>query len=335
MSSFSNLLIPAVLFFALGVIARVIKSDLRFPPDLAKVLSIYLLMAIGLHGGYELGKADLATAMNAIFWALILGFSMPIIGYLTLVVTRKVSPMDAAAISAHYGSVSAGTFLTAIAFLDNSQVTYESYPLIMLAVMESPAIIVGLLLAAMARKQLAAKNPKPADLDDDNGGTKFSSLLHEAFTNGSVVVLIGSMVIGAISQPSGIEKLKPFIDDIFMGALCLFLFEMGMEAARRIKEFKKVGPVLAIFGVVMPIIGGVVGALVGVMVLDFSVGGATLVAVLGASASYIAVPPAMRLAVPEANPSFYLTLSLGITFPFNVLVGIPLYYWFVQYLVGT
>jgi len=336
MSSFSNLLIPAVLFFALGVIARVIKSDLRFPPDLAKVLSIYLLMAIGLHGGYELGKADLATAMNAIFWALVLGFSMPIIGYLALVVTRKVSPMDAAAISAHYGSVSAGTFLTAIAFLDNSQVTYESYPLIMLAVMESPAIIVGLLLAAMARKQLAAKDPRPVDLDDDGGsGTKFSSLLHEAFTNGSVVVLIGSMVIGAISQPSGIEKLKPFIDDIFMGALCLFLFEMGMEAARRIREFKKVGPVLAIFGVAMPIIGGIVGALVGVMVLEFSVGGATLVAVLGASASYIAVPPAMRLAVPEANPSFYLTLSLGITFPFNVLVGIPLYYWFVQYLVGT
>lgn len=335
MSSFSNLLIPAVLFFALGVIARVIKSDLRFPPDLAKVLSIYLLMAIGLHGGYELGKADLATAMNAIFWALILGFSMPIIGYLALVVTRKVSPMDAAAISAHYGSVSAGTFLTAIAFLDNSQETYESYPLIMLAVMESPAIIVGLLLAAMARKQLAAKAPRPVDFDDEGGGTKFSSLLHEAFTNGSVVVLIGSMVIGAISQPSGIDKLKPFIDDIFMGALCLFLFEMGMEAARRIKEFKKVGPVLAIFGVAMPIIGGIVGALVGVMVLEFSVGGATLVAVLGASASYIAVPPAMRLAVPEANPSFYLTLSLGITFPFNVLVGIPLYYWFVQYLVGT
>lgn len=159
MSSLSNLLIPAVLFFALGVIARLIKSDLRFPPDLAKVLSIYLLMAIGLHGGYELAKADFAIAMNAIMWALILGFTLPIVGYLMLLVTRKVSPMDAAAISAHYGSVSAGTFLTAIAFLDSTGVEYETYPLIMLAVMESPAIIVGLLLAALARKQLAANDP--------------------------------------------------------------------------------------------------------------------------------------------------------------------------------
>jgi len=336
MSSFSNLLIPAVLFFALGVTARLIKSDLKFPPDLAKVLSIYLLMAIGLHGGYELSKADMATAVNAIMWALILGFSLPIIGYFALVVTRKVSPMDAAAISAHYGSVSAGTFLTAIAFLDNSNVEYESYPLIMLAVMESPAIIVGLLLAAMARKQLAKANGTTVVRnDDDENSSGLGNLLHEAFTNGSVVVLIGSMIIGAISKPSGIDSLKPFIDDIFMGALCLFLFEMGMEAARRIKEFKKVGIPLALFGVLMPLVGGVVGAFVGYTVLGFSVGGATLVAVLGASASYIAVPPAMRLAVPEANPSFYLTLSLGITFPFNVLIGIPLYYWFVQYLAGV
>jgi len=343
MSSLSNLLIPAVLFFALGAIARIIKSDLRFPPDLAKVLSIYLLMAIGLHGGYELAKSDLVTAVNAIVWALILGFSLPILGYLALLLTRKVSPMDAAAISAHYGSVSAGTFLTAIAFLDSSGVEYESYPLIMLAVMESPAIIVGLILAAMARKKMAAASePFVANVDgtasayDGNDNSSgFSHLMRDAFTNGSVVVLIGSMVIGAIAQPSGIQKLMPFIDEIFMGVLCLFLFEMGMEAARRIKEFKKVGMVLGLFGIVMPLVGGIVGALVGHSVLGFSVGGATLVAVLGASASYIAVPPAMRLAVPEANPSFYLTLSLGITFPFNVLIGIPLYYWFVQYLAGV
>ena len=342
MSSLNNLLIPAVLFFALGCIARIIKSDLRFPPDLAKVMSIYLLMAIGLHGGYELSKADLATALNAIMWALVLGFTLPIAGYLALIFTRKVNPLDAAAISAHYGSVSAGTFLTAIAFLDSSGVEYESYPLIMLAVMESPAIIVGLLLAAMARKQLAASNPVKIDAgggaalcDNGDNGNNFGNLLREAFTNGSVVVLIGSMVIGAIAQPDSMKKLMPFIDEIFMGVLCLFLFEMGMEAARRIKEFKQVGIVLALFGIVMPLVGGTIGALVGHSVLGFSVGGATLVAVLGASASYIAVPPAMRLAVPEANPSFYLTLSLGITFPFNVLIGIPLYYWFVQYLAGV
>jgi len=336
MSSMSNLLLPAVLFFALGVIARLIRSDLRFPPDLAKVLSIYLLMAIGLHGGYELAKADLVIALNSIVWALILGFTLPILGYLMLVATRKVSPLDAAAISAHYGSVSAGTFLTAVAYLDNAGVTYETYPLIMLAVMESPAIVVGLLLAAKARHSLAAREnsltPNGAAainaLSESKNDTKpgFGELLRDAFTNGSVVVLIGSMIIGAISTPSGMNKLFPFIDDIFMGVLCLFLFDMGMVAARRIGDFRKVGFVLAAFGIVMPLIGGLVGTFVGTSILEFSVGGATLVGVLAASASYIAVPPAMRLAVPEANPSFYLTLSLGITFPFNVIVGIPLYH---------
>lgn len=338
--SLNSLLIPAVLFFALGALARIVKSDLRFPPDLAKILSIYLLMAIGLHGGYELAKSDLATAINAIMWALVLGFSLPVLGYVGLLVTRKVSPMDAAAISAHYGSVSAGTFLTAIAFLDNAGVAYESYPLIMLAVMESPAIIVGLVLASLARKESAEMTSEGIQVDgtvalSDNGNrSHFGHLIRDAFTNGSVVVLIGSMVIGAIAQPEGIEKLKPFIDEIFMGVLCLFLFEMGMEAARRIREFRKVGPILVAFGIIMPLIGGFVGAVVGHSVLGFSVGGATLVAVLGASASYIAVPPAMRLAVPEANPSFYLTLSLGVTFPFNVIIGIQLYHWFVQRLAG-
>jgi len=327
--SLSSLLLPAVLFFALGVIARLIKSDLKFPPDLAKVLSIYLLMAIGLHGGYELAKADMAIAFQSIIWALILGFTLPIVGYLALVATRKVNPLDAAAISAHYGSVSAGTFLTAIAYLDNLSVEYETYPLIMLAVMESPAIVVGLILAAKARQSIASRDADASAAVTTTGSgekSNFKEMLRDAFTNGSVVVLIGSMIIGAIAEPSGMEKLKPFIDEIFMGVLCLFLFDMGMVAARRIGDFKQVGIVLAAFGVVMPLFGGAVGVYVGASMLDFSVGGATLVGVLGASASYIAVPPAMRLAVPEANPSFYLTLSLGITFPFNVIVGIPLYH---------
>ncbi|MEW5754919.1 MAG: sodium-dependent bicarbonate transport family permease [Pseudomonadota bacterium] len=344
--SLSSLLLPAVLFFALGFIAKLIKSDLRFPPDLAKILSIYLLMAIGLHGGYELAKSDMMTALNSIMWALILGFGTPIIGYYALILTRKVNPLDAAAISAHYGSVSAGTFLTAVAYLDNLGVTYETYPLIMLAVMESPAIIVGLLLAAKARQTLAqpalegtvSPGGTAVISDDDDhgghGGNNFAALLRDAFTNGSVVVLIGSMIIGAISTPAGMQKLFPFIDEIFMGVLCLFLFEMGSVAARRIGDFRQVGLVLGAFGIVMPLIGGLLGAVIGAEVLGFSVGGTTLVAVLAASASYIAVPPAMRLAVPEANPSFYLTLSLGITFPFNVIVGIPLYHALAQQLVG-
>jgi len=219
-------------------------------------------MAIGLHGGYELAKSDMAIALTSIIWALVLGFVLPIIGYLSLVATRKVNPMDAAAISAHYGSVSAGTFLTAIAYLDNIGVTYESYPMIMLAVMESPAIVVGLLLAAKARRSQSLNNVPsagavPSTPVDNASESSFGSLLRDAFTNGSVVILIGSMIIGAISTPSGMSKLFPFIDDIFMGVLCLFLFEMGMVAARRIGDFKKVGLVLAAFGIVMPLVGGV------------------------------------------------------------------------------
>lgn len=336
MSALSNLLIPAVLFFALGFFARAIKSDLRIPPDLAKVLSIYLLMAIGLHGGYALGKADLSTAFNSVLWAIILGFTLPLIGYGLLLMTRKVDHMNAAAIAAHYGSVSAGTFLTAIAYLDNLNISYESYPVIMLAVMESPAIIVGLLLASWSRQRLGitGKQGGAAVLQQgETGNGQLGGLLHEAFTNGSVILLIGSMIIGAISAPASMEKLFPFIDEIFMGVLCLFLFEMGMEAARRIREFRKVGAVLIIFGLVMPLIGGGIGLLVGGWILNMSVGGTFLVGVLGASASYIAVPPAMRLAVPEANPSFYLTLSLGITFPFNVIIGIPVYHALAERLV--
>lgn len=331
MSSFSNLLIPAVLFFALGLFARLIKTDLRLPQDLAKMLSIYLLMAIGLHGGFALGKAELSAAFNSVLWAIIMGFTLPLIGYFLLLLTRRVDQMNAAAIAAHYGSVSAGTFLTTIAYLDNLGITYESYPVIMLAVMESPAIIVGLLLASWSRQRMVISNNSGgagvAALSQGNGENQFARLLHEAFTNGSVILLVGSMFIGAISSSSSMEKLSPFIDEIFMGVLCLFLFEMGMEAAHRIREFRKVGVVLVAFGLIMPLIGGAAGIYIGHYILGLSIGGTTLVAVLGASASYIAVPPAMRLAVPEANPSFYLTLSLGITFPFNVLVGIPLYHY--------
>lgn len=327
MSGLSNLLIPAVLFFALGFLARVVHSDLRFPPDLAKALSIYLLIAIGIHGGYELGKADLVVAVSSVIWALVLGFGLPLIGYALLTLPKRLDALNAAAIAAHYGSVSAGTFLTAIAYLETAEIPYETYPVIMLAIMESPAIIVGLVLAAWSRRRLGLVNP---NADDTNEGDANSGSLREivkdAFTNGSVMLLIGSMVIGAISQPKAVEALKPFVEEIFMGVLALFLLEMGMEAGRRIDEFKRVGLFLVGFGIVMPLIGATIGVVIGHSFLGFGVGGTLLVAVLAASASYIAVPPAMRLAVPEANPSLYLTLSLGVTFPFNIVVGIPLYH---------
>ncbi len=333
MPELSNLLIPAAMFFALGFTARLIGSDLRFPPDLGKALSIYLLVAIGIHGGYELGRADLAVAVHSILWALALGLFLPVVGYLVLTVTRRVDPLNAAAIAAHYGSVSAGTFVTAVAYLDAAGISYESYPIIMLAIMESPAIIVGIALAIWARRGGSGTSQETDD--DGSGKPQITRLLHEAFTNGSVVLLIGSMVIGALAAPTAVEAIKPFMREIFLGVLCLFLLEMGMEAARRIGDFRKVGMSLIVFGILMPLFGGVIGALVGALALDFSIGGTLLVAVLAASASYIAVPTAMRLAVPEANPSLYLTLSLGITFPFNVVAGIPLYHSLAGYLVST
>ncbi len=332
MSSVSNILIPPILFFALGFLAHVIRSDLRFPPDVAKALSIYLLVAIGLHGGYELGRAEILTALNAIFWAIILGLTLPIVSYFLLIASRKVDALNAAAIAAHYGSVSAGTFLTAIAYLENIGINYESYPVIMLAVMESPAIVIGLLLAGWSRHRLGmvANNGEAA-----GNGNHLGTILRESFTNGSIVLLVGSMLIGAVATPKALEAIKPFVNDIFMGILCLFLLEMGLEAARRIEAFRQVGLLLAAFGILMPMFGAVLGVLVGHLALGFGVGGTTLVAVLAASASYIAVPPAMRLAVPEANPSLYLTLSLGITFPFNVIIGIPMYHRMAQTIVGA
>lgn len=332
MAGLSNLLTPAVLFFALGFLARIIRSDLKFPPDLAKAISVYLLVAIGIHGGDALSHADLGTAIYSVIWALILGFGLPVLGYIALLMSRRVDALNAAAIAAHYGSVSAGTFLTAVAYLQSAGISYENYPVIMLAVMESPAIIVGLLLAAWARR---GSHHETSTASGDNGSNPSSHLLRDAFTNGSVLLLIGSMLIGAVISPSSHEAIKPFMTEIFMGALCLFLLEMGLEAARRIGDFRRIGMTLVAFGLIMPVFSAMIGIVIGASILGFGVGGTLLVGVLAASASYIAVPPAMRLAIPEANPSLYLTLSLGITFPFNVVIGIPLYHRIAEYAVLT
>ena len=330
MFNLSNMLIPAILFFALGFLAQLIRSDLKFPSDLAKALSIYLLVGIGIHGGVELAKIDVLSAIGAVVAALGLGFGLPIIAYLILSLVVRIDRLNAAAIAAHYGSVSAGTFITAVAFLDTMKVTYESHPVIMLAIMESPAIIIGLVLANMARSGNGNGN------GNGNGHEKRVSreLVHDAFTNGSVVLLLGSMLIGAIAQPASLGKVMPFYDTMFMGVLSLFLLDMGMEAARRIGDFKKVGPSLLLFGIAMPLIGAAIGLAVGYWALGFGAGGMLLVAVLGASASYIAVPPAMRLAIPEASAALFLTLSLGVTFPFNVIVGIPLYFQLAQWIAA-
>ncbi|MBI3343981.1 MAG: sodium-dependent bicarbonate transport family permease [Gammaproteobacteria bacterium] len=312
-----GLLIPAVLFFALGMVAHLVRSDLKFP-ELAKGLSIYLLLGIGLHGGMELAKADLGAALEAVAAAFALGILLPLIAYAILRWLGHMDTLNSAAIAAHYGSVSAGTFLTTLAFLETQNITHETYPVIMLAIMESPAIIIGLLLAKLTR-------PRDSTSDAD-GGQTVGQLVHEAVTNGSVILLFGGIAVGAFALSDGLQKIMPFYDGIFMGVLSLFLLEMGMEAAKRIGEFRRMGMFLVGFGIIMPLIGAAFGLVTGHYLLGFSPGGTMLVAILAASASYIAVPSAMRLAIPEANPSFYLTLSLGVTFPFNVIVGIPLYW---------
>lgn len=327
MTASSSLLTPAVMFFALGAGAQVFRADLKFPPDLVKALSIYLLVAIGLHGGSELAKADLALALHAVAAAITLGIALPLVAYAILVKLARLRKFDAAAIAAHYGSVSAGTFLAASAYLQTRNVSYEGYPVIMLAVMETPAIVIGLVLAQYARSAgtRSAATPVTGDL---------RTMLSGAARHGSIVLLLGSMLIGAIAAPKALAAVMPFYETIFLGALCLYLLELGMVAAQRLGEFARMGWVLALFGVAMPLIGAACGLAVGRYWLDLSTGGTTLVAVLGASASYIAVPPAVRLAIPEANPSLYLTLSLGITFPFNVVAGIPLYHSLAERLAG-
>jgi hypothetical protein len=325
MSSLSSLLTPAVMFFALGAGAQAMRADLKFPPDLVKALSIYLLVGIGLHGGAELAKASLGTAVQAVLAAILLGIALPLIAYAILVRAGRLGRLDAAAIAAHYGSVSAGTFLAATAYLQARGVAYEGYPVIMLAVMETPAIIIGLVLAQAARHAIPPGQAQSGGL---------LPMLSGAARHGSIVLLIGSMLIGALAAPKALGAIMPFYETIFLGALCLYLLELGMVAAQRLGDFRSMGWFLAAFGVLMPLIGAGCGLAVGHYWLGLGVGGVTLIAVLGASASYIAVPPAVHMAIPEANPSLYLTLSLGITFPFNVVAGIPLYHALAQRLAA-
>lgn len=318
MFNLNNLLTPSILFFCLGFLAQVIRSDLKLPPELIKSITIYLLLSVGIHGGIELAHVNFSAALPSIFTAIFLGISVPIIAYFIIRKIGKIDPLNAIAIATHYGSVSAGTFLTAIAFLEMSNVYFEKQPIIMLAIMESPAILIGLIMAAYCRKLYAQGTAVSANTT--------SELIREAFTNGSVLLLIGGMVIGDIATEKSIKSILPFFDQLFMGVLTIFLLAMGMEAGKKMHDFKVAGKFLIAFGILMPILLGTAGVLIGIHVLGFGVGGSTLVGVLAASASYIAVPPAMRMAIPEANPSIYLTLSLGVTFPFNVVIGIPLYY---------
>ena len=302
---------PVILFFVLGIFAALIKSDLAIPEAFAKAMSIYLMAAIGLKGGIEVAASgftpDLAAAAMA---GLGLSFLLPLFAFLLLTRIGKLSQIDAGAVAAHYGSVSVVTFVTAKEILTGQGLSPAGYMVAVLALMETPAIISGLLLAR--RGQAKAAN------------TEGNGLLHEVFANGSVVLLVGSFVIGLIAGKDGFEPVKPLFDTGFRGVLCLFLLDMGLIAARRLSQSRKLNARLVSLAIVLPIINGSIGVVIGTLI-GLDVASAAALGILAASASYIAVPAAMRMALPEADPGIYLSMSLGITFPFNIILGITLF----------
>jgi hypothetical protein len=352
-----NLTDPAVLFFFLGVFVGLVRSNLEIPKQVAKFLSLYLLMALGFKGGQALSSAGLSgDALKVIGAALCLAVVIPAVAFLVL--RRRIDPFDAAAIAATYGSVSAVTFITAQQFVASRGDEAGGYLTVALVLMESPAIVMAVLLATWVRSKQpsattssrmnATVGPDGAHIDQlevipesdrpsgsaveagatghGEGPTPIREVLREAFTDGAQLLLIGSMIIGAISGKAGGEAMYPFVNGIFKGLLAFFLLEMGLLVAKQLREVRDVSPFLIGFGLIVPLVNAAVALAIG-WGLDLSVGDMTLLAVLAGSGSYIVVPAVVRYAIPEASPSRYLTLALAVTFPLNMVIGIPLYYW--------
>lgn len=312
--AFANLLSPMVLFFALGLAAALARSDLTVPDAVAKFLALYLMMAIGFKGGAAVAKSGVDLKLLGVMLAgAALSALIPLIGFALLRITTRLSAVDAAAVSAHYGSISIVTFVAATQTLTSLGLVFEGYLVAVAAVMETPAILSALLLAR--RSGNADRNEK------------IGPLLREIGLNGSVVMLVGSFAIGCITGERGMKAVEPFIGQLFFGMICLFLLDMGLLAGRGMREGLKALSWSAVaFGLYMPLISAGLACVL-CLWLGLSHGGTALMITLAASASYIAVPAAMRLALPEAKPSIYLTLSLGVTFPFNLTFGIPFYVW--------
>jgi hypothetical protein len=306
-----NLLSPIILFFALGLAAAFARSDLSIPEAIAKGMSIYLLFAIGFKGGVSVSDHGIdGTLLLSLLAGLVLSFALPVIAFALLRTMTRLDVTDAAAVAGHYGSISIVTFVAATSVVGSAGLTSEGYMVAVAAVMEGPAILSALWLIARFGKS-------SAEMEE--------GLMREILLNGSIVLLVGSFVIGWITGADGMALISAFVVAPFQGVLCLFLLDMGLVAGRGLREARSVlTPGVFLFGVVMPPIGASLGLAAG-MLLGLSTGGTVLFMTLCASASYIAVPAAMRVALPEANPSIYLTLSLGVTFPFNLTLGIPLY----------
>ncbi len=320
-AALANLLSPPVLCFLLGVLAGVVRSDLEIPEAVARALALYLIFSIGFKGGVELARTgDPHAFLPLLLVAAGLSLLLPLPAFGLLRLLTRVSRIDAGAIAAHYGSVSIVTYVAATSFLQLRGIPFEGFMAAVVAVMETPAILTGLLLA---------QTGESGAMD----ARRRRELLHEILANGSVVLLLGSFAIGLLTGAEGMRRLEPVVASGFQGLLCFFLLDMGLLVARRFAGFRTMGAGLLLFGLLMPLLGAAAGLLAGRLV-GLSLGGTALLATLSASASYIAVPAAMRLALPRANPSLSLSLALGITFPFNLVLGIPLYLAAAEWLFG-
>ena len=306
-----NLTNPALLFFFLGIFAVQFKSDLAIPESSSKFISFYLLLSIGFKGGQELSHSEFNME---IVWSLLFGVLLAVVipVYTYFILRRKFSVENAGAIAAAYGSVSAVTFVTTISFLELEQIAFNGHMVAVMALMEAPSIMVGLLLMTFYKKSTSTDN------------VPIKKVLHHALTNGSVLLIIGSLCIGFMANDAQAEGIKPFTTDIFKGFLAVFLLDMGITSGRKLSEFVKKGWFALIFAIVIPVINGSVVAILSGIITQ-SAGNRLLFAILAASASYIAVPAAMKIAAPKASPSLYIPMALAITFPFNITLGIPLY----------
>jgi hypothetical protein len=315
MQNLQNFLDPAILFFVFGLAAGAVRSNLEIPPQIARFLSLYLLMALGLKGGFALAKSGLTgDVLVSLGCAVALAVVVPALSYALL--KRRLSRYDAAAIAATYGSVSAVTFITAVQYLETHDIAYGGHMSAAMALMESPAIVMAVVLANLARRR---EGTQPAGTSLGVG-----KVLHESFTDGAQLLLLGAMVVGYITGESGQQAMQPFSGDLFKGMLSFFLLDMGLLAARNVGALRGQSPWLLAYAIGAPLAHA--GLALGLATLaGLSPGDTTLLMVLAASASYIAVPAVVRVAIPEANPSLYFGMSLGLTFPFNILVGIPLY----------
>lgn len=326
----ANLTNPTLLFFLLGICAVWVKSDLEIPPTSSKFISLYLLFAIGFKGGQELAHSHFsAEIIYSLLFGIALAALVPL--YTFFILRRRMSISDAGAVAAAYGSVSAVTFVAAAAFLEANQITFAGYMVAVMALMESPAIIVGVMLMMRYESDQTEATVEVEETEENSEGHRrsLSEIIHHSFTNGSVLLILGSLIIGLIADTKQAEGIKPFTTDIFKGFLAIFLLDMGMVTARRFAAFRKYGWFVTLFGILIPLLNGSVVAVISRFVTA-EPGNRFIFAILAASASYIAVPAAMRLAAPKSDPGLYVPMALGVTFPFNITFGMPLYFALVQ-----